>query len=808
MKPKIFTLVITLYIIIGNLHAQTNTFPATGSAGVGTTTPEASSALEIKSTTKGLLIPRMTKAQRDAIASPAVGLMIYQTNSTPGFYYFSGSSWAAVSPKGVNRALSNLTAPTAINADLIPGNPVSINLGASSNQWTNLYLGNSIYSGAFRVANFGITNFNTALGADALISTTSGNNNVGVGTGALTANTTGSLNTATGSQALQQNTAGYANTAAGASALQANTTGNRNTATGEEALFANDAGSNNTAHGYRALFLNTSGSSNTANGIFSLYTNTTGYNNTANGYQALFSNDIGYRNVATGSDAMHSNTAGSLNVANGNSALYNNTAGNNNIASGHAALYNNTTGNSNVAIGINALYKNTTTGNLVAIGDSALYFNTGANNTAIGSKALYFNNVGAGNTATGSGALLSNTTGNGNAAFGDLALDSNTTGSYNTAVGFGSLTYNTTGVYNTAVGSDALSFNTTGYYNTALGRFALLQNTTGLSNTASGNNALMQSTTGKDNTAMGAYALYTLSTGSRNTVIGSSADVSSGALTNATAIGCLTVVNASNKAVIGDNNVTVIGGHVGWSILSDGRFKSNIKENVPGLEFINKLRPVTYNIDETKYAKFIGVKDSLINADKGAFSKASQKIRTGFVAQEVEKTAEQISYDFDGINHPQNDKDNYSLVYADFVPSLVKAVQQLSKQNEAQQKEIDTLIASLTQKGRTTAVANSLPASSVQTQTVDPGSSTRLEQNTPNPFNASTTIKYYLPVNNGNMYINFYNNSGTLLKSAKLNGTGNGSIVVNAHDLLSGSYRYSLIVDGKIIDSKQMILAK
>ena len=61
---------------------------------------------------------------------------------------------------------------------------------------------------------------------------------------------------------------------------------------------------------------------------------------------------------------------------------------------------------------------------------------------------------------------------------------------------------------------------------------------------------------------------------------------------------------------------------------------------------INRLKPVTYSIDETKYAKFIGIKDSSINADKDAFSKAS-KIRTGFVAQDVEKSAREINYDFD-----------------------------------------------------------------------------------------------------------------------------------------------------------------
>ena len=64
--------------------------------GIGTTTPHASSALDITSITKGLLIPRMTKTQRDAISSLATGLMIYQTDVTVGFYYYNGSSWAEV----------------------------------------------------------------------------------------------------------------------------------------------------------------------------------------------------------------------------------------------------------------------------------------------------------------------------------------------------------------------------------------------------------------------------------------------------------------------------------------------------------------------------------------------------------------------------------------------------------------------------------------------------------------------------------------------------------------------------------------
>ena len=95
----IFTiaLLVTITMLVNHSMAQTNTFPNTGAAGIGTTTPDASSLLEIKSTKKGFLIPRMTQKQRDAIATPATGLLIYQTNNTPGFYYYTGTAWQPVS---------------------------------------------------------------------------------------------------------------------------------------------------------------------------------------------------------------------------------------------------------------------------------------------------------------------------------------------------------------------------------------------------------------------------------------------------------------------------------------------------------------------------------------------------------------------------------------------------------------------------------------------------------------------------------------------------------------------------------------
>ena len=68
-------------------------FTMSAQVGIGTTTPDASAALDITSTTEGLLMPRMTEAQRIAISTAATGLMVYQTDGTEGFYYYNGSSW-------------------------------------------------------------------------------------------------------------------------------------------------------------------------------------------------------------------------------------------------------------------------------------------------------------------------------------------------------------------------------------------------------------------------------------------------------------------------------------------------------------------------------------------------------------------------------------------------------------------------------------------------------------------------------------------------------------------------------------------
>lgn len=74
----------------------TNTYNTLGNVGIGTSSPSASALLDISSTSKGILIPRMTSSQRNAISSPTTGLLIFQTDAPTDFYYYNGSSWTSL----------------------------------------------------------------------------------------------------------------------------------------------------------------------------------------------------------------------------------------------------------------------------------------------------------------------------------------------------------------------------------------------------------------------------------------------------------------------------------------------------------------------------------------------------------------------------------------------------------------------------------------------------------------------------------------------------------------------------------------
>jgi hypothetical protein len=517
-------------------------------------------------------------------------------------------------------------------------------------------------------------------------------------------------------------------------------------------------GIRNVGIGFKALQFNTGGTENTAIGHQALLSNTTGYSNTASGSQSLLSNITGIYNTATGTYALFYNTTGSANTASGSQALYSNMTGYHNTANGYVALQNNTSGIYNTATGSNALNANT----------------TGYYNTATGVSALQFNTTGHDNIATGLNCLYYNTTGNYNTATGTYALFANTTGSFNTANGHQALYYNSFGNYNAATGYQALLSNTTGLGNTANGYQALYYNSSGQYNAANGPYALYSNTTGSFNTANGYYALYSNTTGSRNTACGYGANVSSGSLTYATAIGGSAIVDASYKVRIGSVSVGSIGGQVGWSTFSDGRYKQQIKEDVPGIAFITKLKPVTYTVDiknlNSNYYK-IKKEDDIAAPDAGR--------QTGFIAQDVEKAAKELGFTFSGIDKPQTENGLYGLRYAEFVVPLVKAVQEQQQIIDELKKQNADLLLRIAAIEKRSGLTN-----------LSPDNSNRL-QTWPNPGVDNITLQI-ISDSKSEAMIKISDSKGVLVNQRRLSlSAGNNQVSIDISKLASGIYHLS-----------------
>ncbi len=461
--------------------------------------------------------------------------------------------------------------------------------------------------------------------------------------------------------------------------------------------------------GYQTAKANTSGYWNNIIGTQSFIKNETGRDNNAMGYRALYNNDEGGYNTAIGSSALYSTASGSYNLGLGYYAAYNNVTGENNIAIGTRAMYNNTAGSQNIAIGRYSSYSASSSYNsTIAIGDSALYDHGASSegSIAIGQNAARQGAYRA--TVIGYNALIQNTTGNNLTAVGWMALRNNTTGDLNTAIGCGSMDANTIGQRNTATGNGSLGSNIDGGFNAAFGTYCLSYNVSGNDNSAFGDYTLFNATasrnsafgssssafitTGSYNSSLGVSSLSGNTEGEYNTAVGYRAYFSNYPINttydNSTAIGHYAPISYSNQVRIGNSSVTSIGGYTSWSNLSDGRFKQNVKENVPGLNFILELRPVTYHLDVNKLKDFQHIPDSVQNdtkLKKYADEKAAIQY-TGFIAQEVEEVANRLGFDFSGVDKPQNEESHYSLRYAEFVVPLVQAIQEqqaiIDQQNE------------------------------------------------------------------------------------------------------------------------------
>ena len=222
-----------------------------------------------------------------------------------------------------------------------------------------------------------------------------------------------------------------------------------------------------------------------------------------------------------------------------------------------------------------------------------------------------------------------------------------------------------------------------------------------------------------------------------------------------------------------------------YSAVSDERSKTNIKPMANVLEKISQLKPASYQFKDAK--------------DKQEYD--------GFIAQQVMKVFPNL------VTHnveTERKVDQYLLNYSGFGVIAIKGIQELMKQNDSLKSELENLkseitqIKSMLQKGNQSTGSGAGLNATINTSLTNAS----LEQNIPNPFPNSTMIDYTLPQKFSKATILVADRSGKTIKQVNLTGTGKGRVNVDASSSLPGTYNYSLIVDGRVIDSKQMVIAK
>lgn len=215
--------------------------------------------------------------------------------------------------------------------------------------------------------------------------------------------------------------------------------------------------------------------------------------------------------------------------------------------------------------------------------------------------------------------------------------------------------------------------------------------------------------------------------------------------------------------------------------MSDENFKLNLSSIESPIKKLLELKPYKYDVID----RYI---------DENGDSLQGTIPEYGFISQEVEQVLTEIKITEDG-------KDGKLMDYDQIIPLLVAGIQEQQKQINSLEAQIARLIAT-----------NSLPdqgnnGNGNGNNSIDVS---KLFNNTPNPFNISASISYYLCNSTGSAQIKVWDMQGNEKKSFNLNPQqGNNQVIINSSDLpISGTYVYALIANGQIIDAKTMICIK
>lgn len=225
--------------------------------------------------------------------------------------------------------------------------------------------------------------------------------------------------------------------------------------------------------------------------------------------------------------------------------------------------------------------------------------------------------------------------------------------------------------------------------------------------------------------------------------------------------------------------------------LSDARYKSNIQQiNATALAKITALNPVQYTMLSGEAIALANTEPTdtistmTMNTSNEDLSKANQ-IHYGLLAQEVKELYPELVYeDSAGV---------MSINYTELIPLLIQAVQDLSEQ-----------VSSLSNSSSASARKQAPKQQASNTETIV----ATLYQNAPNPFTEETVISYVIPTEAKQASIYIYNMLGEQLSKYDINAFGEGNITISANELYAGTFLYSLVVDSKLIDTKQMIITQ